>query len=113
MVWVDNSDFETSQVVGWDAFTWLMRILIYVPPNWQNILQESNVCITCKESFFSAWDLCVCMSLYFSDAASQLIPCVAPGKLMKLERGELHKKYREQNLVLSASEPKARTWVFQ
>lgn len=52
-----------------------------------------------KESFCSSGELSACTNSYFSDAASQLIPCAAPGKLMKLERRDLHKKHGEQNLL--------------
>lgn len=39
---------------------------------------------------FSARELGACTNSYFSAAASQLIPCAVPGKLMKLERREPH-----------------------
>ena len=62
MVWVDNLDFETGQVLDCNAFAWLMLLLIYAPPDWQNILQEGNVCIKYKEQrefLFSSGTLCL------------------------------------------------------
>lgn len=80
---MNNSDFETSQVGDWDAFTWLMRILIYVPPSWQNTCKEVMSVTHAKRVSFQL-ENSVCMNLYFSDAASQLIPCAALGRLLKL-----------------------------
>ena len=61
-----------------------------------------------KESFFVAGELSACTNSYFSDAASQLIPRAAPGKLMKLESREPQtKKKGGENLTLSVCEPKA------